>query len=118
LRWNEKALPRMIERCAALALPAGESLPAELPLPELKVPPAEVAAWRQRLGIADRGRRVVAFAPGAVGPSKRWPYYAELARRMAAEGSTVWVIGGSDERTLAGEIANAGGQHVLDLTGS
>jgi heptosyltransferase-2 len=118
LRWGERALPRMVDRCAALALPKGARLPADWPLPELQVPPAEVAAWRQRQGLAPDGRRVVAFAPGAVGPSKRWPYFAELARRMTEDGNTVWVIGGPDERPLAAEIAGAGGPHVHDLTGS
>src|SRR6266700_690218 len=55
VRWGERALPRMIDRCAALALPKGAPLPTAYPLPELKVAPAEIAAWRQRLGLADRG---------------------------------------------------------------
>jgi heptosyltransferase-2 len=61
---------------------------------------------------------VVAFAPGAVGPSKRWPaeYYAGVARRLAWDGITVWVLGGPNEKPLAGEIAAAGGR-VRDLTG-
>jgi heptosyltransferase II len=62
---------------------------------------------------------VVAFAPGAVGPSKRWPpaYYAELARRLIAEGNSVWVIGGPGEKEIAAEIADADRAHVRDLTG-
>jgi heptosyltransferase-2 len=107
LRWGERRLPRMIDRCAVLALRKGEPRPPEWPRPELRVPAAEVAAWRQRLGLAADGRTVVAFAPGAVGASKRWPagHYAELARRLAAAGSTVWVIGGPGEQELAAEIA-------------
>src|ERR1051325_2528925 len=72
VRWGERALPRMVDRCVALALPKGAVLPSEYPLPQLVVPEAEIAAWRQRLGLAAAGR-VAAFAPGAVGPSKRWP---------------------------------------------
>ena len=62
---------------------------------------------------------MVAFAPGAVGPSKRWPsnYYASVARRLAWDGISVWVVGGPNERPLAAEIAAAGGR-VRDLTGS
>ncbi len=37
---------------------------------------------------------------------------------MAAEGNSIWVIGGPDEKALAAEIAGAGGPHVRDLTGS
>src|SRR3981189_300139 len=85
LRWGERALPRMggrwagvralprvAARCAALALPKGAPLPPDYPLPELEVPTQEIAAWRQRLGLAE-GRPLAAFAPGAVGPSKRLP---------------------------------------------
>src|SRR5262249_15475362 len=51
LRWGERALPRMIDRCVALALPKGAALPKDYPLPQLEVPDAEIAAWRQRLGL-------------------------------------------------------------------
>ncbi|HEV2956202.1 MAG TPA: lipopolysaccharide heptosyltransferase II [Xanthobacteraceae bacterium] len=116
-RWGERRLPRMVDRCAMLALPQGAPLPADWPLPELAVPAAEVDAWRERLGI--EGRPAVALCPGAVGPSKRWPAatYGEVARTLTARGIGVWVIGGPDEARLAAEIAAAGGPLVRDLTG-
>jgi lipopolysaccharide heptosyltransferase II len=118
VRWGERALPRMVDRCAALALPKGAALPSGYPLPELKVPDPETAAWRQRLGLAE-GRPIAAFAPGAVGPSKRWPasYFAQAAKRLGAQGFSVWVLGGPGETDLAAEI-RAGSDHVRDLTGA
>jgi heptosyltransferase-2 len=117
MRWGERALPRMVDRCAALALPKGAALPPAYPLPQLVVPEAEIAAWRQRLGLA--AGRVAAFAPGAVGPAKRWPagYFAEAARRLVAAGFSVWVLGGPGETALAAEIAG-GSERVRDLTGA
>jgi heptosyltransferase II len=117
LRFGERRLPRMADRCAVLALAKGERAPPAWPLPELKVPAAECANWRQRLGLATDGRPVVALAPGAVGPSKRWPgaSYAELARRLRAEGHWVWVIGGPNEKELAAEIVDCA--QIRDLTG-
>ena len=117
LRWGERRLSRMVDRCVALALTTGEKPPTELPLPELRVPAAEIAAWRRRLGLESHGGRVVAFAPGAVGPSKRWPYYAELARHLAVERISIWVIGGPAEKELAAEIVRADPGHIRDLTG-
>ncbi|MGE3871306.1 MAG: lipopolysaccharide heptosyltransferase II, partial [Pseudorhodoplanes sp.] len=119
LRWGERALPRMIDQCATLALPKGTARPAEWPLPELRVPAAEVAAWRERMRLHINGRPAVALAPGAVGPSKRWPSasYAALAGRLAAEGNSVWVIGGPGEQALAAEIVAAAPDRVRDLTG-
>jgi heptosyltransferase-2 len=118
-RWGERGLPRMVDRCAALALPEGAPLPAQWPLPELLVPAAEVAAWRERSGV-DPGRPAVALCPGAVGPSKRWPAaaYGEVARALTSRGMAVWVVGGPDEARLAAEIAAAGGPLGRDLTGS
>jgi heptosyltransferase-2 len=118
IRWGERALPRMVDRCAALAVPGGARLPPDYPLPELDVPDAEVAAWRQRLGLAE-GRPLAAFAPGAVGPSKRWPasYFAETAKRLTERGFSVIVLGGPGEAALAAEIA-AGSDQVRDLTGA
>jgi heptosyltransferase-2 len=119
LRFGERALPRMVDRCAHLALPKGTPAPRQWPLPELEVPPAELAAWRQRQGLQDEHRPVLALAPGAVGPSKRWPaaHYAELADRLVAEGNQVWVIGGPGEREIAATILRTGQPHLRDLTG-
>jgi heptosyltransferase-2 len=52
LRYGERRLPRMVDRCAALALPAGAQLPDEWPLPELKVGRAEIESWRHQQGLA------------------------------------------------------------------
>src|SRR5690349_1888415 len=116
LRYGERRLPRMVDRCAALALPKAAALPAEWPQPELNVARAESDAWRRQHGIASE-KPVVALAPGAVGPSKRWPAsaYAALARRLIAEGFVVWLIGGPEEKSLAAEII--GDTAARDLTG-
>jgi heptosyltransferase-2 len=117
LRHGERKLPRMVDRCAALALPTGAELPSEWPVPQLKVGHAELDAWRRDRELGGDGRPVVALAPGAVGPSKRWPAgaYAALARRLIADGFGVWVLGGPDEKTLAAEII--AGTTARDLTG-
>jgi heptosyltransferase II len=117
IRYGERQLPRMIDRCGALTLPKGAAVPHDWPKPELRVPNHEAAAWRFTRGLDD-GRRVVAFAPGAVGPSKRWPVasYAELAKKLTDEGMAVWVLGSPAESPLAGEIVNAAGPAARDLT--
>jgi lipopolysaccharide heptosyltransferase II len=118
LRRGERRRPRMVDQCAALALPADAPQPEQWPLPELRVPAGEVSGWRERLGLTD-ARPVVALAPGAVGPSKRWPgaSYAELARALIAQGCDVWVIGGPSEATLARVIRDQAPE-AHDLTGS
>ena len=52
-RWGEKALPRLIDKNAALALPDGTMLPAEWPVPELRVPGEQIVRWRQTNGLGD-----------------------------------------------------------------
>ena len=118
LRWGEKKRPRMVDQCAALALPADAPQPAQWPLPELRVPTAETAGWRERLGLAGH-RPVIALAPGAVGPSKRWPgaSFAELASGLAGRGCDVWVIGGPSEAPLA-RIIREQAPDARDLTGT
>jgi heptosyltransferase II len=117
VRFGEKKLPRMVDRCAMRALPRGAAQPPDWPLPELEVPASEIAAWRIRRGLTE-DRPIVTLAPGAVGPAKRWTTegYAALARRLIADGATVWVLGGPGEKAIATEIAATGG--ALDLTGT
>jgi heptosyltransferase-2 len=115
-RWGEKALPRFIDKNAALALPEGAPLPREWPVPQLVVPAGETDRWRQVHALGTG--RAVALAPGSVGASKRWTYYPEAARLLAENGLDVWVVGGPGEKELAAKIVAAGGPHVRDLTGS
>jgi heptosyltransferase-2 len=120
LRWGERRLERMIDCCAALALPKGTPLPAVWPEPELVVSPAEVAGWKNSLGTTADAGPIVALAPGAVGPGKRWPTarFGELARRLTDQGAAIWVVGSPTETPLAQEIAAAAGPRVRDLTGT
>jgi heptosyltransferase-2 len=115
-RWGEKALPRFIDKNAALALPDGAPLPPEWPVPQLDVPAEETARWRQANGLGTGP--AVALAPGSVGASKRWTYYPDAARLLAQNGLDVWVVGGPGEKALAAEIVAAGGPRVRDLTGT
>jgi heptosyltransferase II len=115
-RWGEKALPRFIDKNAALALPDGAPLPHEWPVPQLKVPAAQIARWRQTQGLGSG--RAIALAPGSVGVSKRWTYFGEAARLLAEQGLDIWVAGGPGEKAIAQEIVAAAGARVRDLTGS
>jgi len=116
LRWGEKALPRFIDKNAALALPDGAVRPPEWPVPQLNVPRADVMRFRQERGLGQNA--AVALAPGAVGPSKRWTYYPQVAKLLAERGLDVWVIGGPGEKAIAAEIVAAGGERARDLTGT
>jgi heptosyltransferase-2 len=118
LRYGEKRLPRMIDRCGALTLPKGAALPADWPKPQIVVPEAEAAAWRANKGLLSDGKPVVAFAPGSVGSAKRWPvaYYAQLAKQLTGEGLAVWVLGGPGETQMAAEIISGAGPAARDLT--
>ncbi len=57
----------------------------------------------------------VALAPGSIWGSKRWPYYRELAAKLAADVAVV-VVGGQDDVALGEAIVQAvrpsGGQAV------
>jgi heptosyltransferase-2 len=118
-RPGERALPRMVDRCAMLAMPRDATALSQWPLPELVVPSAEIERWRNRSSLAPNGLPVVALAPGAVGPSKRWPAssYSALAQNLAAAGINVWIVGGPDEVGLAAEMT-AGHDAIRNLAGT
>jgi len=118
LRWGERKRARMVDQCAALALPADAPQPEQWPLPELRVPGSEIAGWRERLALTNT-RPAATLAPGAVGPSKRWPAasFAELARALIAQGCDVWIVGGPSEAPLA-RIIRDHAPEARDLTGT
>ena len=120
IRLGERALPRMIDQMGALALPKGATLPAEWPLPEIRVAAGDIDAWRDRWGLDAEPRPIVTLCPGAVGAGKAWPpeYYAALAQALVKDGASVWVLGGPGETDIARRIVEAAGPRVRDLTGA
>jgi len=65
------------------------------------------------------GEPLVALAPGSVWATKRWPYYADLARSLVADGhARVVLVGGKPDAALAAEIAAAVAPgRAIDATG-
>lgn len=113
------ALPQMVQRFAALALPAGETLPAHLPLPALLSTTAQQQALLARLGLST-DKPAIAFCPGAeYGPAKRWPeaHFAALARLLAAQGCVVWLIGSPKDHAVAETIAQGATGACVNLCG-
>lgn len=118
-RLNKARLPQIAQRYAALALPRGETLPSPLPGPDLQASESQRRATLQKFGL-DAGRPVAILCPGAeYGPAKRWPprYFAEVARRFAARGCSVWLIGSAGDRAVGEEIATAAAGACRNLCG-
>jgi heptosyltransferase-2 len=67
-------------------------------------------------GAVNGATRLVALAPGSVWATKRWPYYAELARLVAPD-ARIAVVGAKDDAPLAEEIGAAAPGRVIDATG-
>ena len=119
-RLEEKVLPLMVERFAALAEPPGKALARPVPPPRLVVDASARDATLARLDLrTDKG--VVVFCPGAeYGTAKRWPaaYYAELAETLAHEGRQVWLLGSPKDAASGDEIVRRSGGACVNLCGS
>ncbi len=118
-RLDTAALPRIVERYAALAEPAGEPLAHPLAAPRLAVDAAARDATLARLGLV-LDRPAVAFAPGAeYGPAKRWPaaHFAALARTFAARGFQVWLLGSAKDAAATAAVAEAAPGACRDFAG-
>jgi len=105
------------ERYAELARALGAEVRepfAELPLS----PAAERRAEMVLGGIG--GPFLIAFAPGARWPTKRWPaeHFARLISETAARGFECLLIGGAEDAATNAEAAALSRSAPLDLTGS
>jgi len=77
---------------------------------------AERAVVDDVLGTNAAGEQFIAFAPGSVWATKRWPYFRELAHELRDVGRVV-VVGGAADRELAAEIVGATHGQAIDATG-
>ena len=112
---------RLVDRFAALALPPGTPVTA-VPAPVLVPDVGARTAALQALGL-ETERPVAILCPGAeYGPAKRWPapHFAALARRFAADGYDVWLIGSPKDAAEAEAIVAAAGTDappIVNLVG-
>jgi len=120
-RLDRKALPRLVDRFAALAGSAGEHVPFS-PAPALVPDRANLLAVLRALRLKT-DRPVTVLCPGAeYGSAKRWPphHFAELAAMFLREGSAVWIVGSPNDKIAASAVVAALGNDVdkvRDLTG-
>lgn len=116
------------ERLWRLAAPAPDSPDSTDGFP---APDAERLRPRLYPGAAERtavdalldgaglgGEDFVAFAPGSVWATKRWPYYPELGRLLASRGERIVVVGGAaDGEAARGILAELPPGAGVDATG-
>ena len=105
------------ERLWRLAHPGAGTPPGEMPAPRLYPGEPERAAVDELLGAADDPRPLVALAPGSVWGTKRWPYYPELATRIAGRYRLAVVGSAADSEAARYIVESAGAQGVVDATG-
>jgi heptosyltransferase-2 len=116
-RLDRKALPRLVDRFVALAVPKGRLIPTP-PAPVLVADPANAGAAMRAHGLSSR-RPVAVLCPGAeYGPAKRWPaeHFIALARRFLGDGYAVWLVGSPNDQAASAPIASALAE-VRDLAG-
>ncbi len=116
---DEKALPQMAERFAALAFERGKPPPLPLLSPRLvsQLADQENIVKKQLLTI---DKPVAVFCPGAeYGPAKRWPaeYFGTLAKQLAQQGYAVWLIGSPKDAAIGDAIVTASGNACTNLCG-
>lgn len=107
------------ERYAELARRLGAETrgpDAELPVPPSAARSAEAAL--SRAGFS--GKSLIAFAPGARWPTKRWPAdrFARLIFETSARGFEPLLIGGAEDAAANAEVAELSRSAPRNLTGA
>ena len=105
------ARPDMRRFYARLSERPGSEPAMPLPRPHLRVTTEEINSAREKFGINDG---YVALCPGAeFGPAKRWPYFADLSRRLSRP--AVALGSAADVESAHGiEGTNLAGRTTLD----
>jgi len=120
-RLDAKAMPRLVDRFAALAVSPGTLVP--MPPGPVLVPDVANRGAAMRAMRLRTDRPVAILCPGAeYGPAKRWPptHFADLAARLLADGRQVWLVGSPNDKLAASSVLQAAGEpgrRMLDLTG-
>lgn len=121
---DKQALPLMVERFMALALPKNrdikKSLSEEMPVPTLEVNQKNVAVTVEKFNLKKDSRPVLALCSGAeFGAAKRWPHrhYAAVAKAKISQGWLVWLLGSPNDCRDAEAINQQTGNRCVNLAG-
>jgi heptosyltransferase-2 len=120
-KLQRRAVPRLVNRYAALVAAPGRLLPA--PAAPVLVPDAANRAAAVRTLALKSRRPIAVLCPGAeFGVAKRWPpnHFAELAELFLRDGFRVWLVGSPNDRLAASAVLQSLGEanrQVHDLTG-
>ena len=87
-----------IDRLLALA-----DDPSAIRTPSIGLLPADRAAADRLLAESELGPDLVAFAPGSIWGTKRWPHFGQLGARLATTQGIV-IVGGAEDRALGETI--------------
>ena len=115
---DEQALPRMVDRFAALALDRASTMP-KTPAPHLVANFSNAKNIQIKQLLIDN-KPIAIFCPGAeYGPAKRWPseHFATLARQAVDSGYAVWLVGSPKDTAIGEAIVLASGGTCTNLCG-
>ncbi|WP_227519774.1 lipopolysaccharide heptosyltransferase II [Mangrovitalea sediminis] len=122
-KLDKSALPLMVQRFDALAVPKGAPLPTNLPHPALVTDAANQQTALGKFELSTE-KAIVALCPGAeFGASKRWPedHYATVARQQIQAGRQVWIFGSQNDaavgKTILQSMPEELRQHCHNLAG-
>ncbi len=117
-RLDQQALPRMVERFAALALDH-TALLRNVPAPQLWANPESTEILLKKHGLT-KNKPLAIFCPGAeYGPAKRWPaeHFGTLAKQAMASGYAVWLVGSPKDAAIGDSIVQVSGSSCVNLCG-
>ena len=105
-RHDKKAFPLMVQRFAALAFPASNDPPDQIPEPRLQSDPESVEETLATFSLVLEDK-ILAVCPGAeFGVAKQWPaeHFAATCKTKIDEGWRVWIFGSASDAEVADEI--------------
>jgi heptosyltransferase II len=132
---NKTKLPLMVQRFAALAFTENESLPKQLPSPQLTIDENIYNTICQKFGLnldyviksqntditKAKGEKILALCPGGeYGQAKRWSpeYFAEVAKNKLNSGWQVWLFGSKKDLSITDIIQKLTNNACLNFAGN
>ena len=112
---DKRRLPLMTDRFLALI----DKTRAQMIRPQLMVAQDNQTRFIRESGL-DLSKPVVGFCPGAeFGDAKQWPesHFAELGRRLVAQGKQVWILGSPADEQTGAIISDGIGDGCTNLSG-